>query len=116
MRDLRFGRAGAEKGQAVGMVVFLHGYGADGNDLLGLADPMAPHLPGVAFAAPDAPERCAGGGFGYQWFPIPWLDGSPQALAEAGLHSIVPPRRVGGNLDIRDLAAGTTLYLPVQLR
>lgn len=37
------------------------------------------------------------------------------ALAEKGLHSIVPPRRVGGNLDIRDLAAGTTLYLPVEV-
>lgn len=37
------------------------------------------------------------------------------ALAEDGLHSIVPPRRVGGNLDIRDLAAGTTLYLPVEV-
>lgn len=36
-------------------------------------------------------------------------------LAEAGLHSIVPPRRVGGNMDIRDLAAGTTLYLPVEV-
>ena len=37
------------------------------------------------------------------------------ALAEAGPHSVVPPRRVGGNLDIRDLAAGTTLYLPVEV-
>jgi len=37
------------------------------------------------------------------------------ALAEPGMHSIVPPRRVGGNLDIRDLAAGTTLYLPVEV-
>lgn len=37
------------------------------------------------------------------------------ALAEPGLHSIVPPRRVGGNLDIRDLAAGTELYLPVEV-
>jgi acetamidase/formamidase len=37
------------------------------------------------------------------------------ALAEPGLHSIVPPRRVGGNMDIRDLAAGTTLYLPVEV-
>lgn len=85
MRDLRYGRAGVEKSQATGLVVFLHGYGADGTDLLGLADPMGPHLPGVAFVAPDAPERCAGGGFGFQWFPIPWLDGSPQAAAEAGL-------------------------------
>lgn len=37
------------------------------------------------------------------------------ALAEPGLHSVVPPRRVGGNLDIRDLAAGVTLYLPVEV-
>lgn len=37
------------------------------------------------------------------------------ALAEPGLHSVVPPRRVGGNLDIRDLNAGTVLYLPVEV-
>jgi acetamidase/formamidase len=37
------------------------------------------------------------------------------APAEPGLHSVVPPRRVGGNLDIRDLAAGTTLWLPVEV-
>jgi acetamidase/formamidase len=37
------------------------------------------------------------------------------ALAQPGHHSVVPPRRVGGNLDIRDLAAGTTLYLPVEV-
>jgi acetamidase/formamidase len=37
------------------------------------------------------------------------------APAEPGLHSIVPPRRVGGNMDIRDIAAGTELYLPVEV-
>lgn len=37
------------------------------------------------------------------------------APAEPGLHSIVPPRCCGGNMDIRDLAAGTELYLPVQV-
>lgn len=37
------------------------------------------------------------------------------ALAEPGTHSVVPPRRVGGNLDIRDNAVGTTLYLPVEV-
>ncbi len=37
------------------------------------------------------------------------------APAEAGLHSVVPPRRVGGNLDIRDLTAGVTLYLPIEV-
>lgn len=37
------------------------------------------------------------------------------APAEPGLHSVVPPRRVGGNLDLRDLATGTVLYLPVEV-
>ncbi len=37
------------------------------------------------------------------------------APAEPGPHSIVPPRRVGGNMDVRDLAAGTELYLPVEV-
>ena len=37
------------------------------------------------------------------------------APAEPGEHSIVPPRRVGGNMDVRDLAAGTVLYLPVEV-
>ncbi len=37
------------------------------------------------------------------------------APGEAGVHSIVPPRRVGGNMDIRDLCAGTELYLPVEV-
>jgi acetamidase/formamidase len=37
------------------------------------------------------------------------------APAEPGLHSVVPPRRVGGNLDIRDLCAGVTLYLPIEV-
>tara|TARA_R110002126_G_scaffold51760_1_gene141333 strand:- start:2747 stop:3691 length:945 start_codon:yes stop_codon:yes gene_type:complete len=37
------------------------------------------------------------------------------ALAETGLHSVVPPRRVGGNLDIRDNCKGSTLYLPVEM-
>jgi acetamidase/formamidase len=38
------------------------------------------------------------------------------APAEAGLHSVVPPRRVGGNMDIRDMSAGTELYLPVEVK
>ncbi len=37
------------------------------------------------------------------------------ALEEKGNHSVVPPRRVGGNLDIRDNCVGTTLYLPVEV-
>jgi acetamidase/formamidase len=37
------------------------------------------------------------------------------APAEPGPHSVVPPRRVGGNLDVRDLSVGTVLYLPIEV-
>ena len=85
MRELKFGRKGVAQGKAKSLVMFLHGYGADGNDLLGLADVLAPHLPQTAFLAPDAPEPCAGNPFGRQWFPIPWLDGSSEEAAKQGL-------------------------------
>jgi phospholipase/carboxylesterase len=82
-RELESGRRGPEDPDWV--IVFVHGYGADGADLLGLAEPLAPHLPDVAFYAPDAPEPCAGNPVGRQWFPIPWLDGSTQAAAETSM-------------------------------
>jgi phospholipase/carboxylesterase len=84
-RTLNFGRREAVSGKAKSLVVLVHGYGADGADLLGLADPLGPHLPDTVFLAPDAPERCTGNPFGFQWFPIPWLDGSSEAEAAAGL-------------------------------
>lgn len=37
------------------------------------------------------------------------------APAEVGAHSVVPPRRVGGNMDVRDICTGTELYLPVEV-
>ena len=59
-QGLKFGRKASVSGKARSMVVFLHGYGADGADLLGLADPLGPHLRDTVFYAPDAPEPCAG--------------------------------------------------------
>jgi acetamidase/formamidase len=38
------------------------------------------------------------------------------APAEPGLHSVVPPRRVGGNMDVRDIAQGTELFLPIEVK
>src|SRR2546428_11624995 len=37
------------------------------------------------------------------------------ALAEPGEHSTIPPRRTGGNFDIRQLVSGSTLYLPIEV-
>ncbi len=84
-RVLDFKRKAAQSGEPDSLVIFLHGYGADGADLLGLADPLAPHLPNTVFIAPDAPERSTMNPMGFQWFPIPWIDGSSEEEAEAGL-------------------------------
>ena len=81
----------AAAGEADSLVIFLHGYGADGNDLIGLADPLSPHLPRTRFLAPNAPERCRNNPAGYQWSPIPWLDGSSEAEATAAALAIPQP-------------------------
>ncbi|EAQ01450.1 phospholipase/carboxylesterase family protein [Pseudooceanicola batsensis HTCC2597] len=84
-RILNAGRKEPVSGTTRSVVVFLHGYGANGADLLGLADVLADHLPDTLFVAPDAPEAVPGAPFGFQWFPIPWLDGSSEEEAERGM-------------------------------
>lgn len=86
-RELNFKRKGPEKGTS--LVIFLHGYGADGADLLGLGDALAPHMADTVFMAPNAPQKCPGNPAGFQWFPIPWLDGSDPAEAEAAMADAV---------------------------
>lgn len=84
-RALTAGRKEPLSGEMRSAVIFLHGYGANGADLLGLADPLAEHMPDTLFLAPDAPETCAGAPMGFQWFPIPWIDGSSEEESSAGL-------------------------------
>ena len=63
-------RAGAVSGNAGSLVVLLHGYGANGADLLGLSEVWGPNMPDTLFVAPDAPSPCDGHPSGRQWFPI----------------------------------------------
>ena len=86
-RALQAERVEPVSGEARSIVVFLHGYGANGKDLIGLAEPLAPHMPDTLFVAPDAPESIAGLFGGLQWFPIPWIDGSSEEDAAAGLQA-----------------------------
>ncbi len=52
----------------------------------------------------------------YAKIPLaPFAGTAGVALAEPGRHSVIPPRRVGGNMDVRDLVTGGTLYLPVEV-
>src|ERR1700748_374967 len=69
------------------LVILLHGYGADGNDLIGLAPVLAPLMPDVVSHAPTAPDTCDGNPFGYQWFGIARLD--PKVAAD-GVRSAAP--------------------------
>jgi len=64
----------APKGRAKQLVVFLHGYGADGNDLIAIGQQWQAFLPDTAFAAPHAPEPCAQAPVGRQWFPLTMRD------------------------------------------
>ena len=57
------------------LLVFLHGYGANADDLFPLAMQLAPALPETGFVSLDAPEEIPGGMFGgRQWFPLMRID------------------------------------------
>src|SRR5262252_7580744 len=56
------------------LVVFLHGYGADGNDLIDIGRAWQGLLPQAAFVSPHAPEPCGQAPAGRQWFPLTFRD------------------------------------------
>jgi phospholipase/carboxylesterase len=61
-------------GDAKRLVVFLHGYGADGNDLIDIGRAWQEMLPGTAFVSPHAPEPCGQAPVGKQWFELTFRD------------------------------------------
>ena len=73
-RPLHGSRLAPLEGPATHLVVFVHGYGADGEDLISLAGHWQELLPTVAFAAPNAPDRVPGAPQGYQWFGLSRMD------------------------------------------
>ncbi len=72
-------------GPARQLVVLLHGYGADDEDLIGLAPYMARLVPDAAFVSPHAPERCAMQPMGYQWWGIESF--SPEERLEGAMRA-----------------------------
>jgi phospholipase/carboxylesterase len=67
-------RLNPQSGAARQLVVFLHGYGADGNDLIDVGRAWQQILPQAAFASPHAPEPCGQAPVGRQWFPLTMRD------------------------------------------
>ena len=74
MAELNGPRLEPRSGQVKRLVVFLHGYGADGNDLIDIGRAWEPMLPDTAFASPHAPEPCGQAPVGRQWFPLTFRD------------------------------------------
>jgi len=68
--DIDGPRLEPRSGEAKRLVVFLHGYGADGNDLIDIGRAWQGLLPDTAFVSPHAPEPCGQAPTGRQWFPL----------------------------------------------
>lgn len=72
-------------GRPDALVVLLHGYGADGRDLIDIGEAWGTLLPRAAFVAPHAPEPCAEAPVGRQWFPLTFRD--PHELTRGVAHA-----------------------------
>jgi phospholipase/carboxylesterase len=90
-------------GPARQLIVFLHGLGADGNDLIGLADHWAALLPHAHFASPHAPEPCDMAPMGRQWFSLRTRDA---AALLGGVRRAAP--KLNDYLDAKLAALGLT--------
>jgi phospholipase/carboxylesterase len=70
MAELDGPRLEPKSGTAKQLVVFLHGYGADGNDLIEIGRAWQGMLPDAAFVSPHAPRPCGQSPMGREWFPL----------------------------------------------
>lgn len=118
-------RLQAKSGKARQLVVLLHGYGADGADLIEIGRQWRGLLPDADFVAPHAPERCAGSPMGRQWFPLTMRDPNERwrgvVAARPALDGFLDAELARRGLDERSLALmgfsqGTMMALHVGLR
>ncbi len=114
-----------KSGTAKQLVVFLHGYGADGNDLIDIGRAWQGLLPDVAFVSPHAPRPCGQAPVGREWFPLTFRDPNErwvgvQAAApalDAFLDAELARRKLPGSaLALVGFSQGTMMALHVGLR
>jgi len=125
MADLDGPRLEPRSGTPKQLVVFLHGYGADGNDLIDIGRSWAALLPDAAFVSPHAPRPCGQAPSGREWFPLTMRDPSERWV---GVQAAAPVLEsfLDGELKRRNLpptalalvgfSQGTMMALHVGLR
>lgn len=117
---------GPASGTAKSLVILLHGYGANGDDLIGLAPPLSQVLPDTVFVSPNAPHPCAQNPFGgLQWFDV-WEGDDYDRLAQVRIAAATVDafldselERLGlkdSQLALLGFSQGTMLSLHVGLR
>ena len=79
----------AKSGNCKSLMIFLHGYGANGADLIGLSGPLSNHFANTTFLSPNAFDTCPGNPLGFQWFPIDWLYGEKKIDVESEIETPV---------------------------
>ena len=118
-------RLAPRSGPAQQLVVFLHGYGADGNDLIEIGRAWQQYLPHAAFVSPHAPEPCGQAPMGRQWFALTFRDPNERWIGvnkaapmlqrfldtELARHRLAP-----GALALVGFSQGTMMALHVGLR
>jgi phospholipase/carboxylesterase len=125
MADLDGPRIAPRSGKAKQLVVFLHGYGADGNDLIEIGRAWQSLLPDTAFVSPHAPRPCGQAPTGREWFPLTFRDPGERwagvNMAAPGLESFLDAEltRLGlppSALALVGFSQGTMMALHVGLR
>ena len=107
------------------LVILLHGLGADGNDLIGLADEWKDPLPDAEFISPNAPFPCDMAPFGYQWFSLQSF--APESIYKGATeaatilnpyidHELSKRNLTDANLALVGFSQGTMMALHVALR
>src|SRR2546421_3391308 len=118
-------RLAPKNGPARQLVVFLHGYGADGNDLIEIGRAWQPLLPQAAFVSPHAPRPCGQAPMGREWFPLTFRNPTERwdgvNIAAPGLESFLDAELARHQLPPSALALvgfsqGTMMALHIGLR
>ncbi len=103
----------AKSGSCKSLVIFLHGYGANGADLISLSEPISNHFPNTVFLSPNAFQPCPGNPMGFQWFPIEWLYGDKSIDVEVEIEESVTHLRNWINSQVTNygVSPGNTLIV-----